>query len=382
MKENEFDISVRNLLEDAEMPVSPKVWKGVEASLGSTRRFVLPFWAYALAGAAAAAAVAVGVFIHRPAGVVPSEQNLVAEAPQIHAEPVDATIAIPIEKQIETLPKAAVARQEIVPVAIETEETPLLADEMVVKREVPTLVKASLPVALSVSDDNAALNQLAFSERKASTQGLALGASGDLQNNNRKAFSRTGIMAPRAPQTPNGEGIYNASPEVGFGLPFALGINAKYYFSEHLSVSAGLRYTGLSRTFVGDYYDADEFPYLQTDIDNYQHWLGVPVNVYFDMVSSRYWRFHTFLGGGVDFLLDNNYRVHATPSDINYHDNSYPPMFSIAGGFGMEFKMSDKVGLYFDPSIRYYFNTSKAPRSIRTVQPLCIDLEAGLRFYL
>ena len=61
MKENEFDIYVRDLMEGAEESVSPKVWKGVEAGLGRSARRVVPAWLWsglAATGIAAAAAAA------------------------------------------------------------------------------------------------------------------------------------------------------------------------------------------------------------------------------------------------------------------------------------------------------------------------------------
>ena len=391
MKEKDFDISVRNILENAEMPVSPKVWKGVSASM-APRKVVIPFWAYTMAGVAAAAAVAVGVFLHRSASVaVPEGHALVAEAPAIETKPLDATIAIPIEKQIEKLPALAVAkaepsiarahRKEITPVNAVSEE-PVVSDVELVKRAAPSIVKASFPVAASVEDDNAALNKLAFSERKISNR-FSINAAGDLQNNTRKPFSRGGLMAPSVKQVATEEGIYNATPEVAFGMPVAFGVGVNYEFSERVSVGTGLRYTWFSRTFVGDYYDADLYPYENRDIDNYQHWIGIPLNIYYDLISSRYWHFHTFAGIGAEFLLSNNYRVHHTPQDVNYTDKTkYPLLLSVGAGIGVEFKMSSTVGAFFDPSFRYYLNASKAPRSIRTVQPFCLDIEAGLRFYL
>ena len=40
MKENEFDILVRNLLQDARESVSPSVWEGVSSGLARRRRIV------------------------------------------------------------------------------------------------------------------------------------------------------------------------------------------------------------------------------------------------------------------------------------------------------------------------------------------------------
>ena len=50
-------------------------------------------------------------------------------------------------------------------------------------------------------------------------------------------------------------------------------------------------------------------------------------------------------------------------------------------GIGVEFMLGKHTGLYIDPSLRYYFNNSQ-PKSIRTVQPLMLGFEMGMRFRL
>jgi hypothetical protein len=50
-------------------------------------------------------------------------------------------------------------------------------------------------------------------------------------------------------------------------------------------------------------------------------------------------------------------------------------------GLGIEFRLGEHLGLYVDPSLRYYFEGNQ-PRSIRTQQPLMMGLELGMRFGL
>ena len=384
MNEKDFDISVRNILEGAEVPVSGKVWKGVAAAI-APKTFALPFWAYALSGVAVAAAIALGVFLFRPANTENTYQGAIALAPaEVKTELIDAKVATPIRRQIakSSLASATASLEE--PETVESQEA---VEGNTIVKEVPSPVKASTPKA-TVSEDNAAFNRLAFQEAKASKPRFGVNASADIQSNSRGSFSRPGAFAPRrmAPD-PDEPGIYNEYPEVAFGLPFAVGVGATYGVSDRISFGIGLRYTRLTRTFVADYYESVEetgmlFPYLQTDIDNYQHWLGVPVNMYVDVLSSKFWHFHTFVGGTAEFLLDNDFLVHASPKDIHYHQNgAASPQFSLGAGVGIEFMIFDNVGLYFDPSLRYYFGTQQQPRSIRTVQPFRMDVEAGLRMY-
>ena len=50
-------------------------------------------------------------------------------------------------------------------------------------------------------------------------------------------------------------------------------------------------------------------------------------------------------------------------------------------GIGVEFLLGNHLGLYIDPSLRYYFDNGQ-PSSIRTAQPLMLGFEMGLRVKL
>ena len=55
--------------------------------------------------------------------------------------------------------------------------------------------------------------------------------------------------------------------------------------------------------------------------------------------------------------------------------------FSAALGVGIQFKVSDKLGIYLDPAVRYYFHGNQ-PKSVRTDKPFMFNFDAGLRFNL
>ena len=50
-------------------------------------------------------------------------------------------------------------------------------------------------------------------------------------------------------------------------------------------------------------------------------------------------------------------------------------------GLGVQMKISDHLGLYLDPSAKYYFGANQ-PKTIRTQQPVMFNLEFGVRFDL
>ena len=164
-------------------------------------------------------------------------------------------------------------------------------------------------------------------------------------------------------------------------LLFSIGIGLKYKLSKNWAVSTGIRYSYMQRSFVGDY-QGEGFRIVQTDIMNHQHWLGIPLNLSYEFVKKGRWNVYATAGGAAEWLLDNKFVVHNSPQDILYHNNRGKTQFSAMAGVGMEYRISPFVGLYLDPGFRYYFATWNQPRSIRTVQPLRFEIEAGLRFNL
>ena len=91
---------------------------------------------------------------------------------------------------------------------------------------------------------------------------------------------------------------------------------------------------------------------------------------------------YVYAGGAVDCNISNKYTASNSAGRLDFSDRTGALQLSANAGIGVEFLITDHFGLYIDPSLRYYFRNSKAPKSIRTVQPLMLGFEAGLRFRL
>ena len=388
MKETEFDIQVRNLLQDAQESVSPSVWEGVQAGLARKRR-AAAFWRWGGAIAAAAAILSGVVLLWPRAEQEHSNPIILAETPSealpeapvareelLPAEESAAPAARPVHRPLrlaQVTQKAAPVAEESVPVA--EEPAPAMAESVPVAEE-------STPVTASQeAEDPTVFNRLAYEEsRQQFAQVWSMDVSGNLEDKRRSTISS---LAPRhysAPPMGAAEGIYNENPEVSFSLPFSVGVGLNWQFARNWAVGAGLRYTNLSRTFVGDY-KGDGFVLPQTDIDNHQHWLGIPLNVYYEILPDSKWSVHCFAGADVEYLLQNHYLVHTSGNDIHVSESGHGLQFSVGAGIGVEYRLTPSFGFFLDPSIRYYFNNHQ-PRSVRTIQPLRMDFQAGVRFSL
>ena len=397
MKENEFDIYVRNLMTGAEESVSPDVWNGVEAGLDRAARRPVPMWLWrGLAGTGIAAAVAAAFLLLRPEKNLsnqPTIQQPVAEATDaplpagIRPEEDDVT---PLEQQVARIRRYTAHAPEILtPVAVE--EEPLTAEVEITesdRKPDAVIVPQSAPQD-SFAADEEAFRQLAFEEHKMHRKGeFSMSVLGNIQSNtrpegpaNKMRRSAGSIFAP----PPTKPGIFREGTEFSFGLPVSAGLSLRYDFNPRWGIGTGIVYTNLSRSFLGDFNkeleDGSVTPLYDTDITNQQHFVGIPVNIFFNIVNTGNWNFHVRLDGMGEKLVDNHFLIHDSEGDLHLHQKTEGLQFSAGVGVGVEFKFSPNVGIYFDPTLRYYFDGNQ-PRSIRTIQPLRMDFEAGLRFSL
>lgn len=384
MKENDFDIFVRNTLSDAEESVSPKVWEGVSKAIGKPRR-VFPLWMrWSSAAAAVAAALVAGVFLFKPQQ---HSNSTIAEEPVAQIITHSAMKEEPAPIQVQAVPSTPVVVVKRAPVRIA--QAPVLeaiAPEPIMGMVRPVqekLLSKAVPGLVNMQDA-ALLDKLAMSEDPAPKENmLSLTVSGNMQGTQRsqgspgprRLFAAGGLMPPTE------EGI-TEGPETNFGLPFSVGLGVNFKLNSRWSIGTGVRYSNLSRTFAGRYMADNVQTPAATAIENDQHWIGIPVNVYFNVVSQGRWRMHVFAGGAGEYMVDNHYLVHYSPKDIHYHKKEKAPIqWSGAAGLGAEFKLTPVVGIYLDPCVRYYFRTDLQPaRSLRTIHPLMFDVEMGLRF--
>jgi hypothetical protein len=138
----------------------------------------------------------------------------------------------------------------------------------------------------------------------------------------------------------------------------------------------------MSRKFFGDYTKVEGGKItesIKSDIRNTQHYIGIPVNAYYDIVENRFMNFYAYAGGAVEKCVSDEYRVLA--KDILHKESTKGLQASANLGIGVEFLLGKHLGAYVDPSVRYYFNCNQ-PKSIRTAQPLMLGFEMGLRIRL
>jgi opacity protein-like surface antigen len=197
-------------------------------------------------------------------------------------------------------------------------------------------------------------------------------------NDSNISYGNRGIsrMAPGSGSV--NAGISESGPST-YGVPFTVGMGVRFRVMDKLSFGTGLDYSLLTRSFTGSYNGnyADKY---EGSIFHSLQYVGIPLNVYYDLLQTRDELFNVYAWGGgeAEICVSNRFRLMDSANTI-IPDKAGALQFSVALGLGMEFKLSETLGLYADPSVRYYFHGNQ-PKSVRTDKPFMFNFDAGLRF--
>lgn len=164
-------------------------------------------------------------------------------------------------------------------------------------------------------------------------------------------------------------------------LPIRIGLSVAYALTDRLSISSGLTYTRLA----SDIKDASrESKYIG---EQRLHYVGIPVNVSYKVVSLRWLGLYGTAGVLVEKCVsgttDEGYAENNTMKYTNTQDISSKPLqMSVNAGVGIQFDFIDNVGIYAEPGLSYYFDDGSALQTIYKEKPLNFNLNVGVRFKL
>ena len=395
----EFDRQLRSVLADAEVKPSRRVWKGVSARLAAGSAPVASPWAWlkwAGVSLAAVAAVAAGIFFSNSTRTsIPtinynqSQATMLAQTGDAAGAPTDVAVpaAVPANEAGSaapaevsrtavrpTLPQrpesrpvevAEVSGEQPIPETVASLEAERQQESTVSEPGQPTAPKARPRAKQPVADPFVGLEP----ERTVTRPRIAIYAQGSVGSND--TYGR-----PAPPAARMAPGVQDEFIDLGsaptFGVPFTIGLGVRFYVAPRLSIGTGLDYSLLTRTFTGSYQGTSG------TVSHTIQYLGVPVRLYYDILTSERIKFYAYGGGEGEFCLGNSYRLFGAPDIVrDYKVNGL--LFSVGAGLGVEFRLGRTVGLYLDPGVNYYFPGNQ-PRSIRTDKPLLLNFDAGLRF--
>ncbi len=415
--ENKFDLHFRSILGEAAEDVPEGFWQGIEKRLadsgaGARRRkpVAVPLILRVSAALAAAAATAAVLFLSGTfdnAGDSRQERYLAGSGPGINViRQTDGTsrmamAEIPQARPLEDIRRAAGKTQDTREAGLEKENPADTGQEV----QAMTGDASASGTAPSAPDTSAFADSHGFQsgtgtdelerllmEDSGKGRGRKIRTSLTLSGN---AISNTNASASRSSSAPisyrpgrnEAQNKVSESSPSSYSVPISFGVGVKVDFTERWAMGIGVNYSMLRRTFSGQYYQVQENGELSSgdfysNILNRQDYIGIPLNVYFSILENNFIDFYAYAGGSAEKCVSNTFKMSADGSDIIHREAVEGFQFSVNAGIGMEFIIAHTLGIYIDPSLRYYFPDARQPRSIRTAQPLMFGLELGFRVRL
>lgn len=160
--------------------------------------------------------------------------------------------------------------------------------------------------------------------------------------------------------------------------PVSFGIKINKEFAKDWSVESGLVYTYMSSLYK-------DVISQNVNADLNLHYLGIPVNINWNIVNKKKWNIYISGGGMIEKGLRSIYNQHTFVGSYEYTTVAKTKIegiqLSISGATGFSYLIYNDIAFYAEPSITYYFKNNQ-PMSARTNQPLIVGFNAGLKFRL
>ena len=383
-----FDENINNILSQAQEEVPAHIWEGISSELDriEASKKVKPvrlWFGRSAIAVAAAAAIAVGVFIGTNNGsdIIPPTDDrsliAVASSPEITIQEHISSPSSLAERKVAYIADAGndvSEAVEIMEVMVQEEIAPAQDS-----KQEKTSIQGYSDSRNNTWTDDWAEEEITQSRRRRTSLMVSGVAGTNGTQNNGAGLLRRPAMSTSKPET----GVEQKSSESIYGLPVSLGAGVKIDITNRWAIGIGANYTILARKFFGTYTLVDAggniAESVSSDIRNVQQYVGIPVNVYYNIVDNNYMNFYAYAGGTVERCLSDKYDILNTK--YIYRGTVKGAQLSTNVGIGVEFLLGRHLGLYVDPSLHYYFDCNQ-PKSIRTAQPLMLGLEMGFRVKL
>ena len=141
------------------------------------------------------------------------------------------------------------------------------------------------------------------------------------------------------------------SHSIRYHQPIRLGVSLRYRLDDHWSVESGLLYSLLV---------------TEVDEEEQRHsYIGVPMNLGYRLWVSRRFGMYLSAGATIEKMLDAS-----------------PWQFSLNTAAGVDYQLTDRLSLYVEPGVGYYFSNRNSIPTVYQHRPFNFDLSLGVRIDL
>lgn len=162
-------------------------------------------------------------------------------------------------------------------------------------------------------------------------------------------------------------------------MPFVVGLSLSKSLTGRWRLETGIRYSYLRSDFLR------ESRQERTETIQRVHYVGIPLKCGYRIFGTTRFSLYGQAGIGLDIpvrAIQSTTTIGTEGSGpvLNRRSVQAPPQWSVEGGLGMQFRVSPTIGIYAEPSFRYYFNSGSGIRTIRQDKASDFSIPFGIRF--
>lgn len=427
---------LREKMDTYSVEPSDKVWAGISSKAGltgqgsATGKSAIPMWIWRSAAAVAAVMTGALIFVkvndneadNYTAYNEAEAPEIVNDSPEILPESSTVQTLTLSENPVEKTPKFKAgptekaehnkAAYESAPVMArvqQTEETESIDIDKNYNSGIDEVSDEGIdkePVtSIDNSDEAMSWEEYLRSEpqekRRADRRGLSigLGAAGAGSSSSMDKFEPRAVMGSNPLEgeagtvgwaddrilTSAGTIVFN-QPEVNDSythkMPVKLGLTARYAFSNLLGIESGLTYSLLQSDIQRG---SESTTGAWSSSDQTLHYLGVPLNLTFNFLNSKYVDVYASAGGMMEFGVKGRIKTtdHLHNSMTSTHQNAITPkglLWSVNATAGVQVNVLPSLGIYVEPGMSHHFKNDRQPRSSYTDKPTNFALGFGIRY--
>ena len=179
--------------------------------------------------------------------------------------------------------------------------------------------------------------------------------------------------------------VYNqpvVTTEYSHKMPVKIGASIRYDFNKFLGIESGLTYSFLSSDLKTG--EEGAVSGWSKGVQS-MHYLGIPLNLSFNIFSSRYFNAYVTAGGLMEKCVRGSLKTDEY-LDGKYHGSSSTSLkqkglqWSVNGAAGIQVNILPQLGLYMEPGVSHHFSTNSKVRTIYSDKPTDFSLSFGLRY--
>lgn len=426
MKQDWTDTLKQKMAGYEERP-SDELWAALseKAGLQESRRKVIPVWFW---GLSAAAALMAGIFVVTKVNdkSVNALDGITADVAV--SEPVDAEVSEPIDTAVPE-PVEMTLAEDLAEVKARKAKSALIAEAVPVESSVSAVAEdvtsvnaeeyaAEVPSenhdareAATVESDTVEQSEPAMSwdeylketpsekARARRSGGFSAGIlAGGAVGGNTSGSKPTAMVMGANPlaagvtktdwidKDSKASAIVYNQPEVqeeySHKIPVKVGLTARYNITGRLGVETGLTYSILSSSVkIGNSETGKNWSTGSQTL----HYLGIPLNISFNILNSRYVNIYVTGGGMMEKSISGNIKTDEYVDgkfDRTLTTNISPKglQWSVNAAAGVQANILPQLGFFVEPGVSHHFKNGSRVRSIYTDKPTDFSLGFGLRY--